>query len=46
MAESIANRGGGGKVDLTKEKNKTGAVLATKFFTRRSVSVEAVAKTF
>ena len=34
------------KVDLTKEKKKTGSVLAAKFFTRRTVNVEAVAKTF
>ena len=34
------------KVDLMKEKKKTGSVLAAKFFTRRTVNVEAVAKTF
>ena len=34
------------RVDLTKEKMKIGAVLATKFFTRRTISVEAVVKTF
>ncbi|XP_030970522.1 uncharacterized protein LOC115990895 [Quercus lobata] len=33
-------------MDLTKEKKATGAVLAAKFFTRRNVNVEAVAKTF
>ena len=34
------------KVDLTKEKKKTRSVLAAKFFTWRTVNVEAVAKTF
>lgn len=36
----------GSKVDLTRDKKKMGAVLAIKFFTRRNVNVEAVAKTF
>ena len=34
------------KVDLTRDKKKTGTALAAKFFTRRNVNVEAVARTF
>ena len=34
------------KVDLTRDKKKTGTVLATKFFTRKNVNVEVVARTF
>ena len=34
------------KVDLTRDKKKTGTVLAAKFFTHRNVNVEAVARTF
>ena len=36
----------GSKVDLTRDKKKVGTVLAAKFFTRRNVNVEVVAKTF
>lgn len=34
------------KVDLTRDKKTTSVVLAVKFFIRRNVNVEAVAKTF
>ena len=34
------------KVDLSRDKKKLNIVLAAKFFTRRSLNVEAVAKTF
>lgn len=34
------------KVDLTRDKKKMEVVLAAKFFTRRNVNIEAVAKTF
>lgn len=34
------------KVDLMRDKKKTGTVLAAKFFTRRNVNVEVVARTF
>lgn len=36
----------GEKLDLSKEKKTQGFVLAAKFYTRRSVNLEAVAKTF
>lgn len=34
------------KVDLMRDKKKTGTVLAAKFFTRGNVNVEVVARTF
>lgn len=34
------------KVDLMRDKKKTGTVLAAKFFTRRNVNVEVEARTF
>ena len=36
----------GDKLDLSKRKKSQGFVLATKFYTRRSVNLEVVAKTF
>ena len=36
----------GKKHDLSKEKRTAEYVLAAKFFTRRSINVEAVARTF
>lgn len=36
----------GDKLDLKNKKKGQNFVLATKFFTRRSLNVEAVAKTF
>lgn len=36
----------GKKCDLSKDKKSLEHVLAVKFFTRRTVNVEAVAKTF
>ena len=36
----------GDKLDLSKRKKSHGFVLAAKFYTRRSVNLEAVAKTF
>lgn len=34
------------KVDLMRDKKKTGTVLAAKFFTRRNVNIKVVARTF
>ncbi|KAK9990738.1 hypothetical protein SO802_025723 [Lithocarpus litseifolius] len=36
----------GDKLDLSKKKKSQGFVLAAKFYTRRSVNLEAIAKTF
>lgn len=33
-------------IDLSSDKKKTTTVLATKFFTRRSLNIKAVARTF
>ena len=36
----------GDKFDLSKEKKRPEFVLARKFFTRRAINIEALAKTF